>query len=84
MLAQLSKGEANVSDLAKPFLKDMSLPADHEAPEGPGKSRPHHQNPRGAMASLQTQRQTHLRTWPTGWNSIEYSGKRVLIASMPI
>jgi DNA-binding transcriptional ArsR family regulator len=27
MLAQLSKGEASVSDLAKPFLKDMSLPA---------------------------------------------------------
>ncbi len=27
MLAQLSKGEANVSELAKPFLKDMSLPA---------------------------------------------------------
>jgi DNA-binding transcriptional ArsR family regulator len=27
MLAQLSKGEANISDLAKPFLKDMSLPA---------------------------------------------------------
>jgi len=27
MLAQLSKGEANVSDLAKPFLKDMTLPA---------------------------------------------------------
>jgi DNA-binding transcriptional ArsR family regulator len=27
MLAHLSKGEANVSDLAKPFLKDMSLPA---------------------------------------------------------
>lgn len=27
MLAQLSKGAANVSDLAKPFLKDMSLPA---------------------------------------------------------
>ena len=27
MLAQLSKGEANVSDLAKPFLKNMSLPA---------------------------------------------------------
>jgi DNA-binding transcriptional ArsR family regulator len=27
MLAQLSKGEANVTDLAKPFLKDMSLPA---------------------------------------------------------
>src|SRR6476660_8966983 len=27
MLAQLSKGEANVSALAKPFLKDMSLPA---------------------------------------------------------
>src|SRR5437868_14188407 len=27
MLAQLSKGQANVSDLAKPFLKDMSLPA---------------------------------------------------------
>ena len=27
MLAQLSKGEANVSDLAKPFLRDMSLPA---------------------------------------------------------
>lgn len=27
MLAQLSKGEINVSDLAKPFLKDMSLPA---------------------------------------------------------
>src|SRR2546422_962641 len=27
ILAQLSKGEANVSDLAKPFLKDMSLPA---------------------------------------------------------
>jgi DNA-binding transcriptional ArsR family regulator len=27
MLARLSKGDANVSDLAKPFLKDMSLPA---------------------------------------------------------
>jgi DNA-binding transcriptional ArsR family regulator len=27
ILAQLSKGEFNVSDLAKPFLKDMSLPA---------------------------------------------------------
>jgi DNA-binding transcriptional ArsR family regulator len=27
ILTQLSKGEANVSDLAKPFLKDMSLPA---------------------------------------------------------
>ena len=27
MLAQLSKGEANVSDLARPFLKNMSLPA---------------------------------------------------------
>jgi len=27
MLAHLSKGEANVSDLAKPFLKNMSLPA---------------------------------------------------------
>lgn len=27
MLARLSRGEANVSDLAKPFLKDMSLPA---------------------------------------------------------
>jgi DNA-binding transcriptional ArsR family regulator len=27
MLAQLSKGESNVSDLAKPFLTDMSLPA---------------------------------------------------------
>jgi DNA-binding transcriptional ArsR family regulator len=27
MLAQLSKGEANVSDLAQPFLKEMSLPA---------------------------------------------------------
>lgn len=27
ILAQLSEGEANVSDLAKPFLKDMSLPA---------------------------------------------------------
>ena len=27
MLAQLSKGEANVSDLARPFLKKMSLPA---------------------------------------------------------
>lgn len=27
MLAHLSKGDANVSDLAKPFLKDMSLPA---------------------------------------------------------
>lgn len=26
MLARLSKGEANVSDLARPFLKDMSLP----------------------------------------------------------
>src|ERR1700759_1585366 len=26
MLARLSKGAANVSDLAKPFLKDMSLP----------------------------------------------------------
>jgi DNA-binding transcriptional ArsR family regulator len=27
MLAQLSKGEANVSELARPFLKSMSLPA---------------------------------------------------------
>lgn len=27
MLARLSKGEANVSDLARPFLKKMSLPA---------------------------------------------------------
>ena len=27
MLAKLSKGQASVSDLAKPFLKDMSLPA---------------------------------------------------------
>jgi DNA-binding transcriptional ArsR family regulator len=27
MLAQLSKGQASVSDLAKPFLKQMSLPA---------------------------------------------------------
>jgi DNA-binding transcriptional ArsR family regulator len=27
ILARLSKGEASVSDLAKPFLKEMSLPA---------------------------------------------------------
>jgi DNA-binding transcriptional ArsR family regulator len=27
MLAQLSKGEASVSELARPFLDDMSLPA---------------------------------------------------------
>jgi len=27
MLVQLSKGQANVSSLAKPFLKEMSLPA---------------------------------------------------------
>lgn len=27
LLAHLSRGESNVSDLAKPFLKDMSLPA---------------------------------------------------------
>jgi DNA-binding transcriptional ArsR family regulator len=27
MLARLSQGEANVSDLAQPFLNDMSLPA---------------------------------------------------------
>lgn len=27
MLARLSQGEASVTDLAKPFLKDMSLPA---------------------------------------------------------
>src|SRR5436190_12647976 len=27
MLARLSKGEANVSELARPFLKGMSLPA---------------------------------------------------------
>lgn len=27
LLARLSEGEANVSDLAGPFLKDMSLPA---------------------------------------------------------
>lgn len=27
MLAQLSKGEANVSELARPFMKNMSLPA---------------------------------------------------------
>jgi DNA-binding transcriptional ArsR family regulator len=27
ILARLSRGEADVSDLAKPFLKDMSLPA---------------------------------------------------------
>ena len=27
MLAKLSKGEANVSELARPFIKSMSLPA---------------------------------------------------------
>ncbi len=27
LLARLSQGDANVSDLAKPFLKEMSLPA---------------------------------------------------------
>lgn len=27
MLARLSKGEASVSDIAQPFLRDMSLPA---------------------------------------------------------
>jgi len=27
MLARLSKGEANVTDLARPFMEDMSLPA---------------------------------------------------------
>jgi DNA-binding transcriptional ArsR family regulator len=27
MLAQLSKGQANISDLARPFLAEMSLPA---------------------------------------------------------
>ena len=27
MLARLTRGEANVSELARPFLKDMSLPA---------------------------------------------------------
>jgi DNA-binding transcriptional ArsR family regulator len=27
MLARLSRGEASVSELAKPFLRDMSLPA---------------------------------------------------------
>ncbi|MGE3973527.1 MAG: ArsR/SmtB family transcription factor [Bdellovibrionales bacterium] len=27
MLARLSQGEASVSDIAKPFLKEMSLPA---------------------------------------------------------
>src|SRR5271163_4253983 len=27
MLARLSKGQANVSDLAKPYLKEMTLPA---------------------------------------------------------
>src|SRR5690606_16951941 len=27
ILARLTEGDANVSDLAKPFLKDMSLPA---------------------------------------------------------
>jgi DNA-binding transcriptional ArsR family regulator len=27
ILARLTKGEANVSDLARPFLKEMSLPA---------------------------------------------------------
>lgn len=27
ILARLAKGEANVSDLAKPFLQEMSLPA---------------------------------------------------------
>lgn len=27
MIARLSQGQANVSDLAKPFLNDMSLPA---------------------------------------------------------
>ena len=27
MLARLSKGKANVSDIAEPFLKNMSLPA---------------------------------------------------------
>ena len=56
MLAHLSEGEANVSDLAKPFLKEHEPASGHEAPEGLGESRPDHQKPRSAMASLQTQR----------------------------
>ena len=81
MLAQLSKGEANVSELAKPFLKSMSLPAvtKHvKVLEKAGlitKTRDAQWRPcklNGACAS---------RTSPIGWSSTANFGKRVSTGS---
>ena len=55
MLARLSKGEANVSDLAKPFLKDMSLPAITKHLKVLEKARLITKTRRCPMASLQAQ-----------------------------
>ena len=56
MLARLSKGEANVSDLAKPFLEEHEPAGGHQAPEGAGEGGADHQGPRRPVAALQAQR----------------------------
>jgi len=69
MLARLSRGEANVSDLGKPFLKKMSRPAitKHlKVLEKAGlitKGREANGGPVNSMGTLS-------RTWRTGWNCI--------------
>ena len=83
MLARLSKGEANVSELARPFLKDMSLPAvtKHSRCWKRPASSPRPGKPSGAPASSTA---TASKTWPTGWSSTACSGKKVSTDWMPI
>ena len=72
-----------MSDLAKPFLKEMSLPAitKHlQVLEKAGlitKTRERN----GARANSMA---TDSRTWRIGWNSIERFGKKVLTGWMNI
>ena len=56
MLAQLSKGEANVSESGQAVSEKHEPAGDHEAREGFGESRAHHQVAGCSVASLQTQR----------------------------
>ena len=83
MLARLSKGEANVSELARPFLKDMSLPAvtKHlKVLEKAGlitKTREAQWRPCKLNGEA-------FKMSPTGWSSIAGSGKRASTGSMRI
>jgi DNA-binding transcriptional ArsR family regulator len=74
MLAHLTRGEANVSDLAKPFLKRMSLPAVTK-----------HLKvlERAGLITKSRDAQWRPCKWPTGWNSIECFGSRASTASKP-